>query len=149
MSEKILKELDADGLRAGFLKYTRKAFDFIPKMDNPRILDIGCGTGIPTLELARLSDGEITGIDIDQESLDTLIIKIKQKGLSNKVRVLNRNAYDTQFDDETFDIIWEEGVIHLLDFKKVITECKRVLKLNGFMISGEATNWADGSLITF
>jgi SAM-dependent methyltransferase len=45
-----------------------------------------------------------------------------------------------------FDIIWEEGVIHLLDFKKAITECNRILKVNGYLISGEATNWADKKL---
>ncbi|MFX0080575.1 MAG: class I SAM-dependent methyltransferase [Candidatus Hodarchaeota archaeon] len=149
MTEEILKELDADGLRSVFLRYTRKAFESIPEIDKPRILDIGCGTGMPTLELARLSNGEITGIDIDQGFLDKLNLKIKEKGLSDRIEVYNRSVYDTKFEDETFDIIWEEGVIHLLDLKKALTECNRILKLNGFMISGEATNWADQKLKHF
>ena len=41
MSEEILRELNAEGLRSVFLKYTRKAFENIPEMDKPRILDIG------------------------------------------------------------------------------------------------------------
>ena len=149
MSEEILMELDAEGLRSVFLKYTRKAFENLPKIDDPHILDVGCGTGIPTLELARLSNGKITGIDIDQRALDKLNLKIKQEGLSDRVKVYNRSIYDTQFEDEMFDIIWEEGVIHLLDLKKALTECNRVLKLNGFMITGEATNWADKKLKYF
>ena len=40
-------------------RYTRKAFRLLPKLAKPRILDIGCGTGIPALELARLREGEI------------------------------------------------------------------------------------------
>ncbi|MFX1328295.1 MAG: class I SAM-dependent methyltransferase [Promethearchaeota archaeon] len=143
MSEEILKELDAEGHRSVFLKYTRKAFESLPKIENPHILDIGCGTGIPTLELARLSNGEITGIDIDQDALDKLNQKIKEKGLKDRVKIFNRSIYDTQFADETFDILWEEGVIHLLDFKKVMTECTRILKVNGYMITGEANNWAN------
>ena len=143
LSEEILKELDAEGLRSIFLKYTRKAFVSIPEMDKPCILDIGCGTGMPTLELARLSKGEVTGIDIDQSALDKLKLKIMQQGLSDRIKVYNRSVYDTKFEDETFDIIWEEGVIHLLDLKKALTECNRVMKLNGFMVTGEATNWAD------
>lgn len=149
MNREILRELDADGLRSVFLKYTRKAFKIIPDMDNPRILDIGCGTGMPTLELAKLSNGEITGIDIDQESLDILKIKLTQEGLTSRVKVYNRSVYDTKFEDNTFDIVWEEGVIHLLDLKKSLTECNRVLKLNGFLVAGEATKWAGRKLKHF
>ena len=89
MAEEVLRELDAEGLRAVFLKYTRKAFGFIPKVKNPRILDIGCGTGIPTLELARLSNGNITGIDIDQNALNKLNDKIIKAGLSDRIKVFN------------------------------------------------------------
>jgi ubiquinone/menaquinone biosynthesis C-methylase UbiE len=149
LSEKVLKELNVEGLRAVFLKYTRKAFESIPKIDNPRILDIGCGTGIPTLELAKLSNGEITGIDIDKDALNRLNLKIEQYCLSNRIKIYNRSVYDTQFNNETFDIIWEEGVIHMLDIKKALIECNRILKLNGFMITGEATNWADKKLKYF
>jgi ubiquinone/menaquinone biosynthesis C-methylase UbiE len=149
MTEEILKELDADGFRSVFLKYTRKAFECIPEMDKPCILDIGCGTGMPTLELAKLSNGKITGIDIDQGALDKLNLKIKQQGLSDRIKVYNRSAYDTKFEDENFDIIWEEGVIHLLDIKKALTECNRVLKVNGYMVTGEASNWANRKLKHF
>ena len=142
MSEEILRELDADGLRSVFLKYSKKAFESIPEMDKPRILDIGCGTGMPTLELARLSGGELFGIDIDQGALDKLNLKIKQEGFSDRIKVYNRSVYNTRFKDETFDIIWEEGVLHLLDLSKALTECNRILKrMNGFMVTGEVTSW--------
>ena len=150
MSGEILKELDAEGLRSVFLKYTREAFESIPSMDKPRILDIGCGTGMPTLELARLSNGEIAGIDIDQGALDKLNLNIKLQGLSGRIKVYNRSVYDTKFEDETFDIIWEEGVVHLLDLKKVLTECNRILKkLNGFMVMGEIINWVNRKIKHF
>ena len=149
MSEKILKELDVEGLRSAFLKYTRKAFESIPEIDKPYILDIGCGTGMPTLELAKLSNGEIAGIDIDQDALDKLKLKIKQEGLSNRIDLYNRSVYDTLFKDEMFDIIWEEGVIHILDLKKALTECNRVLKLNGFLVTGETVNWVNRKIKHF
>ena len=142
MTEEILRELDADELRSVFFRYTREAYESIPKIDNPHILDIGCGTGMPTLELAALSNGKITGIDIDQDALDKLNLKIQNKELSERIKVFNRSIYNTKFDNARFDILWEEGVIHLLDLKKTLTECSRILKLNGFMVTGEATNWA-------
>jgi ubiquinone/menaquinone biosynthesis C-methylase UbiE len=145
----ILQELDADGLRAAFLRYTRKVFEIIPKLDNPRILDIGCGTGLPTLELAKLTNGKIIAIDIDRDVLNKLENKINQKGLSDRIKIFNRSVYDSKFKDEMFDIIWDEGVIHLLDLRRALTECNRLLKINGYLISGEATNWANRKLKHF
>ena len=149
MIEEILRELDTNGLRSVFLKYTRKTFNSIPDIEKPCILDIGCGTGMPTLELAKLSNGEIMGIDIDQDALDKLKLKIKEKGLSGKLHVSNRSIYNTMFKDEMFDIIWEEGVIHILDLKKALTECNRVLKLNGFLVMGETVNWVNRKIKHF
>ena len=149
MIEEILRELDIDGLRSVFLKYTRKTFNSIPDIEKPCILDIGCGTGMPTLELAKLSNGEIMGIDIDQDALDKLKLKIKEKGLSGKLHVSNRSIYNTMFKDEMFDIIWEEGVIHILDLKKALTECNRVLKMNGFLVMGETVNWVNRKIKHF
>ena len=149
MEIEILQELDAEGLRAAFLRYTKKVFKIIPKLDNPRILDIGCGTGLSTLKLARLTNGEITGIDIDQVALNKLENKINEKGLSDRIKIFNRSVYDTKFEDEMFDIIWDMGVIHLLDLKRALTECNRLLKIDGFLISGEATDWANRKLKHF
>ncbi|MFX0005563.1 MAG: class I SAM-dependent methyltransferase [Candidatus Hermodarchaeota archaeon] len=149
MEVEILQELDAEGLRAVFLRYTKKVFEIIPKLDNPRILDIGCGTGLPTLELARLTNGKITGIDIDQVALNKLENKINQKGLSDRIKIFNRSVYDTKFEDEMFDIIWDMGVIHLLDLKRALIECNRLLKIDGYLISGEANDWANRKLKHF
>jgi tRNA G46 methylase TrmB len=56
-------------------------------MDKPRILDIGFGSGVPTLELARLSHGDVMGIDIDQPALDEFAGKIKKAGLTENSRI--------------------------------------------------------------
>ena len=57
-------------LRLNFKIYTKQAFDILPKIYKPRILDIGCGSGVPSIHLAKLSDGYITGIDIDEPALE-------------------------------------------------------------------------------
>jgi ubiquinone/menaquinone biosynthesis C-methylase UbiE len=76
MPELRVFEIEKDLLREHLTKYTREAFRMIPKLDNPHILDVGCGSGVPTIELARLSQGEIIGLDVDQHSLDRLTQKI-------------------------------------------------------------------------
>ena len=106
----------------------------LPKLDKPRILDIGCGSGVPTMELARLGQGEVIGIDIDQPALDKLAKKIREAGFSNRVQAVNCSILDMAFPDESFDIVWSEGSIFVIGFKRGIQEWKRFLKPNGFMV---------------
>jgi len=106
----------------------------LPKLDKPRILDIGCGSGVPTIELARLGQGEVIGIDIDQPALNKLTRKIGGAGFFNRVQAVNCSMLDMVFPDDSFDIIWSEGSIFVIGFERGIREWKRFLKPNGFMV---------------
>jgi ubiquinone/menaquinone biosynthesis C-methylase UbiE len=134
MTIDIIKELNYNQLRRAFIKYTIKAFQMLPEMDKPRILDIGCGSGIPTIELARLSKGEIIGIDIDQAALDELSEKAQKLGISNRVKAINCSLFELDFPEESFDIIWAEGAIAPIGFERALKEWGRVLKINGNMV---------------
>lgn len=72
MAQDTLLKSYEDNLRRGLTKYSIKAYQTLPKLVKPRVLDIGCGKGIPNIELAKLSDWQITGLDIDQSLLDEL-----------------------------------------------------------------------------
>jgi len=65
MREDIFFEIHRDLPREGpgRNQYTRKAFRMLPKMEKPHILDVGCGPGGPTMELARVSQGDVIGIE--------------------------------------------------------------------------------------
>jgi len=123
-----------DRIRKRLLKYTRKAFRMLPQLDKPRILDIGCGSGVSTMELARWSDGEVVGLDIDQDMLDVLSGSVEKAGLADRVKVINLSLLDMEFPDESFDVIWSEGSIFVIGFKKGLQEWKRLLKPDGFMV---------------
>lgn len=123
-----------EGIRERLLKYTRKAFRMLPQLDKPRILDIGCGSGVPTMELAKLSNGEVVGIDIDQDMLDLLSAKVEKAGLKDRVKVVNCSLFDIRFPDESFDVVWAEGSINVIGFERGLQEWKRLLKPGGFMV---------------
>jgi len=127
-------QTEKDELRKRLVKYTIKAFRMLPHMDKPRILDIGCGSGISTLELARLSQGEVIGIDIDQPALDKFARKIKEAGLTDRVQAVNCSMFDMDFADESFNIIWSEGSIYAIGFERGLREWRRFLKPDGFMV---------------
>jgi SAM-dependent methyltransferase len=121
------------------LVYTREAYHMIPKIISPRILDIGCGRGEVTLELARLSKGEVVGLDINQASLDELINKAEERGLSDRVGVVNRSMLDMDFPDESFDILWAEGSIFVVGFRKGLTAWRNNIRSGGFLVVHEMT----------
>ena len=133
-SKDLLSEIDKDRFRERLNKYTRKAFQMLPKLEKPRILDVGCGSGVPTIELAKLSDGEIIGIDIKQSSLDELERKIEEEGFSGRVKAMKCSLVEMDFPDESFHILWAEGSIWVIGFEKGLQEWRRLLKPNGFLV---------------
>lgn len=106
----------------------------LPRLDKPHILDIGCGSGVPTLELARLSHGQIIGVDIDQMLLEDLTRKVSEAGLSDRITVLKCSVFELDFPDDSFDIIWSEGSIFTIGFERGLTEWRRFLAPNGFLV---------------
>ena len=139
MTEETILQTYKDVLREGLSKYTRKAFHKLPKLDRPYILDVGCGSGVPTMELARLSNGEIVGLDINQDLLDILARKIEKEGLSDRVKTVKCSIFDMNFSDESFDIIWSEGLIFIIGFEKGLKQWRRFLKPNGFFVVHDET----------
>lgn len=134
MTNIYLYKIKKDHLRENLVKYTRKAFELLPKYDNPQILDVGCGAGIPTIELAKLSGGHITGIDIDRSSLERFRKKLRETELVDKIEIIEKSLFALDFPDESFDIIWAEGSISAIGFEEGLKQLRRFLKLNGFLV---------------
>ncbi|MCU0664916.1 MAG: class I SAM-dependent methyltransferase [Myxococcota bacterium] len=136
--------LKAREMRNGFLKYTREALALLPAMDHPRILDIGCGSGSATMELMRLSGSEVVGIDTDAAALSEMRQCLETDGLGDRVEVVNTSLLDVGFPAESFDVLWEEGVLHLLDSGRSLPVCHRLLKPGGFLVMHETVAWFEG-----
>lgn len=134
MEHDIKSEIKRDYFRAKLLQYTRRAFKMLPVFDQPGVLDIGCGTGVVTLELARLSNGRVIGVDTDQSALDMLNEKIEQASLREHVKTLNCSMKDMQFAEGSFDIIWSEGTIFVIGFEQALKEWRRFLRPEGYLV---------------
>jgi ubiquinone/menaquinone biosynthesis C-methylase UbiE len=124
----------------GDAKSTAKALSFISERPaHPHILDVGCGSGAQTLDLARLIDGEILAVDNHQPFLDALQLKAAEQGLSGRIRVLNSDMNDLHLGDQKFDIIWSEGAIYIMGFEKGLKEMQRLLKPIGYVAVTEVS----------
>jgi ubiquinone/menaquinone biosynthesis C-methylase UbiE len=114
---------------------TRKAFNLMENLPTePRILDIGCGPGMQTLELARISGGKITALDYHQGFLDKLLADAKSEKLDDQIEILHRSMLEMDFEDGTFDIIWSEGALYFMGFQNGLKKCNQLLKDKGHLV---------------
>jgi ubiquinone/menaquinone biosynthesis C-methylase UbiE len=127
----IHKDLPREG--SGRDEYTEQAYNMIPPIDHPQILDIGCGPGLQTIKLAKISKGHITAIDIHQPFLEQLQQQIKNENLRDQITPRNLSMTDMDFPEETFDIIWSEGSIFIMGFEQGLKEWRKYLKKPGFI----------------
>lgn len=137
---------DMDEFRLRMLKYTTKTFQRIPVIENPTILDVGCGSGIPTIELARLSKGSIKAIDINSEEIKKLKNRMREEHFADQIEPFECSLFETPFQSESFDIIWAEGVFHIIGFEKAFKESNRLLKKGGFLVLNEVIKGIEPTL---
>jgi cyclopropane fatty-acyl-phospholipid synthase-like methyltransferase len=129
-----------DKCRKGLLKYLEKALSLIPEFNDPKILDIGCGTGVPTLWMAENCNGNIIAIDPDKNSLNWLRKKIIENNLSGRITPLNISFSDFKSDPGYFDIIIAEGFLNIVGFEKTFPEIIRMLGEKRYLIIHDEYN---------
>ena len=115
-------------------EYTRRAFKTIAEFHiPPTILDIGCGQGMQTIELAKISNGKIIALDNHQPFLDLLMKQAKKEKIEDKIIIKAMSMLDMDFEEETFDIIWSEGALYFMGFQDGLKRCHQLLKDKGYL----------------
>ncbi|MDK2857405.1 MAG: hypothetical protein PWQ29_571 [Verrucomicrobiota bacterium] len=119
-------------------RYHRLVTRLLALRGNEQILDIGCGTGTLTRDIARaLTDKEhslCTGLDAAEEMIE--IAKRKAAPISN-IRFDAALAEQLPYRDRSFDAAVSTFFFHHIHFelkKKVLTETARVLRPGGSFI---------------
>jgi len=103
----------------------------LPISHGQKILDVGCGTGAVTWQLAPLvgSSGEVIGIDPNEAMLE---VAKKQKLSSVIPKWVVSTAENLPVSNQSVDVITCQHVIQFCkDYNKVFKEFQRVLKPGG------------------
>jgi SAM-dependent methyltransferase len=99
-----------------------------------RCLDLGCGGGPVTLELARLAgpEGRVVGIDMDDAKLQLARQRAEQQKL--RVEFQAGNVHDLA-DEAQYDLVYARFLLtHLHDPAQVVQHVLRALRPGGTMI---------------
>ena len=96
------------------------------------ILDAGCGSGKFSIALAKFGAKKVVGIDIGDDGLEFARKQQEKVSYGQKVEYIYGSTFELPAEDETFDLVWSNGVIHhTLNYEKCVYEFNRVLKKGG------------------
>ena len=123
----------------GSKEATIKALSFVDNLnDKSRIADLGCGTGGQTVVLAQNAPGTVTGIDLFPKFIDLFNENAKKHSLEDRVTGVVGSMDDLPFTEGELDLIWSEGAIYNIGFKKGLSYWKQFIKTGGYLAVTEA-----------
>lgn len=119
-----------------------------------RVLEVGVGTGINGALYP--SDCSVTGIDFSSSMLEKAHDRIARKGVRN-VRLLQMDAQNMKFADDSFDIVYAPYVISVVPDPVAVTRemhrvCRpggKIIILNHFRSKSRLGSWLEKIIAPF
>jgi SAM-dependent methyltransferase len=122
----------------GARESTERALRLLPPLTRRhRILDIGCGSGTQTIDIARATDAQIVAVDNHAPFISQLTRRAAELGLADRIAAQVGDMNDLRFPDGSFDVIWSEGAIFIMGFAKGLAAWRRLLAPGGHVVVSE------------
>lgn len=130
--------------RTPFLEATNRLSDLVGgKLElrpGQRVLDIGCGVGVPAIRLAQRTDAEIVGITVSAWQVQEATRRANAAGLRGQVTFAFGDAATLDFPDESFDgVLAFDSLPHAADRGVWLREMARVLRPGGRLVVTDFT----------
>lgn len=122
----------------------QKSYQMMRVREGHKVLDVGCGPGIDTINLAKLvkEGGEVIGVDFDEEMVETANKNAQSAGVSDWVSHRPADATQLPFESNVFDACRSERVFqHLQEPDLALEEIIRVTKPGGWIVVVD-TDWS-------
>jgi SAM-dependent methyltransferase len=101
---------------------------------SPAILDLGCGVGGQTLQLAELTSGCIVAIDSHAPSIERLTATLAEHGLAQRVSAIVGDMSHPLQALEHFDLVWSEGALYNIGLRNALRVCHGMLRHGGYLV---------------
>src|SRR5262249_45002960 len=119
--------------------FAQMILDATPRGARLRVLDVGCGSGVPSLPLLGRLEAQSRVVAIDREQ--ALIDIARRRALGDDGRRIFfkcEAAAPLRFGDEVFDLVVANLVLGSLDHGTALAEMKRVLAPGGRILLTQA-----------
>ncbi|MBA4317466.1 MAG: SAM-dependent methyltransferase [Flavobacterium sp.] len=104
------------------------ALEMMGDLKNKTILDVGSGAGESSVYFA-LQGANVTALDISQKMLNIASNLANKHGVI--INTIREQTEKMSFTDNTFDLVYGNGVLHHVDFELSLKEVFRILKPGG------------------
>jgi len=105
----------------------------------PTVIDLGCGVGGQTLQLAELLPGAvITAIDRHAPSVERLQAVVAARGLGQRIRPVVGDMARPGMPPGSVDLIWSEGALYNLGIADALRVCRELLRPGGYLAFTDA-----------
>lgn len=104
------------------------------------VLDLGCGTGTFTLEMARMvgEEGTVHAVDLQQPMVDAVRERADQADLGNRISAHCSGAYALPLPEDSCDLVVVIATLpQIPDRLAALLELRRVLKPGGRLAVSE------------
>jgi ubiquinone/menaquinone biosynthesis C-methylase UbiE len=100
-----------------------------------RALDVGCGSGLLSIELSQAVSGlHIAAVDLSEVMLE-LARGNAQQANAGGIEFVRADAKALPFEDCTFDIVFSQHTLHHLpDPQALLSEMERVVRVGGYVL---------------
>jgi len=117
-----------------------------------RVLEIGFGTGHSLVSLAQSvgPTGKVYGLDLSEGMLHVAQGNLHKAGLADRVELTCGDGLQLPYPPDSLDAIFMSFTLELFDtpeIRKVLAECKRVLKAGGRLVVVGVSKEGEGGAI--
>lgn len=124
-------------IHPGGRRSTRELFQRGGLEHGQSVLDVGCGVGTSTIELARRYGTHVTAVDTSPLMLNRARDNVRKAGVEGSVEVREADILDLPFLDNSFDRVLAEAVTMFVDRPAAARELVRVCKPGGMVLATE------------
>jgi SAM-dependent methyltransferase len=102
-----------------------------------RVMDIGCGNGAQTIQLAKNISGTILAVDNHRPFLDELRRRAEIEDVADKIQTRQKDMHELGREEGVFDLIWSEGALYIMGFHAGLAACRSMLAAGGLLAVSE------------
>jgi len=106
-------------------------------LPNPRIADIGCGSGVGTFILSEKYQSEVKAVDFSREFLGELIHRAARKGLEDLVEAIECDMTSLDWESGIINLLWSEGAACNITFEGALRAWRPLMVVNGIAVISE------------